>query len=80
MAETYAALMNTNFPTLYAATHPADDFAESFANFVHVVLLRQPFEVRIAHDGKRVLQYNGCWNERRCAGKRAFLERLLAKP
>jgi len=43
----YQWLRGTNFPTLYAATSPADDFAESFVNYVHVVLDQRPFEIRL---------------------------------
>lgn len=78
MPATYAALERTSFPTLYAATHPADDFAEAFASYVHVVLMKKPFEVLLAHDGKVVKTYAACWNEPRCRRKKAFLERFLA--
>ena len=40
MAPAYEALARTNFPTLYAATSPGDDFAESFVSYVHTVLMR----------------------------------------
>ena len=74
---TYAMLEQTNFPTLYASTHPADDFAESFANYVHVVMMRRPFEIRLLQNGRVVKRYRPCWAEARCAAKRGFLERFL---
>jgi hypothetical protein len=77
LPEIYAALERTPFPTLYAATHPGDDFAEAFANYVHVVLLGKPFEIRITHDGALVKTYAACWSQARCAAKRAILERYL---
>jgi hypothetical protein len=77
MADTYVALGNTNFPTLYAATHFGDDFAESFANYVHVVLMHKPFLIRITENGKLVKSYSACWSESRCAAKKAFLEKFL---
>ena len=77
MRDTYSDLERTNFPTLYAATHPADDFAEAFANYVHVVMMGRPFEVRIRHDGRVVKTYGACWSQARCAPKRKILERLL---
>ena len=80
MALTYGHLERTNFPTLYAATHPADDFAESFANFVHTVRMGRPFEIRLLHDGRTVKTYRACWSEERCAAKRALLEKVLASP
>ncbi len=77
MAATYDHLGRTSFPTLYAATHPADDFAESFANYVHVVMMGKPFEIAILEDGKVVKRYGPCWNEPRCAAKRRILEDFL---
>jgi hypothetical protein len=73
----YEVLGKTNFPTLYAATSPGDDFAESFASYVHTVLMRRPWEIAIRHDGKVAMTYRSCWEERRCAAKRAILETLL---
>jgi hypothetical protein len=80
MERVYAKLQATSFPTLYAATHPADDFAEAFANYVHVVLMRKPFAIELVRDGRMVKSYGSCWNEARCAEKRRMLEALLAAP
>jgi hypothetical protein len=80
MEPIYAQLERTNFPTLYAATHPGDDFAEAFANYVHVVLMRKPFAIEITRNGRVVKTYGPCWNEARCAEKRRILESLLAAP
>lgn len=77
MRDAYSKLGDTNFPTLYSATHPFDDFAESFANYVHVVLMKKPFKVRIFQSGKLVTEYGPCWEERRCAEKRKLLEAML---
>jgi len=77
MAATYRHLEKTAFPTLYAATHFADDFAESFANYVHVAMLHKPFEIAILEDGKVVKRYGPCWEEPRCAAKRRILEDFL---
>lgn len=74
----YDALEKTTFPTLYAATNPGDDFAESFANYVHVVMMKRPFEIRIAQGGQLKKRYGPCWAEPRCERKRAYLEQLLA--
>ncbi|MBK6981896.1 MAG: hypothetical protein IPH30_10630 [Betaproteobacteria bacterium] len=77
MPRVYARLEKTNFPTLYAATSPGDDFAESFASYVHVVLLERPWEITIRRDGRVVHTTRTCWKEARCAAKRRLLERLL---
>ena len=77
MVATYEGLEQTNLATLYSASHPGDDFAEAFANYVHVVLMKRPFEIRLyAHD-KLVKTYGSCWDQPRCAPKRAILEALL---
>ncbi len=77
MAPAYGALRKTNFPTLYAATSPGDDFAESFVSYVHTVLMKRPWEITIRKDGKVAMTYRTCWEEPRCAAKRRILEVLL---
>ncbi len=77
MVATYAALERTNFPTLYAATHPGDDFAEAFANYVHVVMMKRPFEIRLYEGDKVAKRYASCWTQERCKEKRRLLEALL---
>ncbi|MBC5768457.1 hypothetical protein [Ramlibacter albus] len=80
MKATYDALENTNFPTLYAATRPADDFAEAFAKYVHVRLMKRPWEITLSLDGVPVKTVKPCWGTPRCAAKEAYLERLLRPP
>lgn len=77
MTAAYGSLEKTNFPTLYAATIPGDDFAESFASYVHTVLMKRPWEITIRKDGKVAKTYRSCWEEARCAAKRKILEELL---
>jgi len=77
MVSVYENLERTNFPTLYAVTNPSDDFAEAFASYVHTVLMKKPFEIRIYRDGKIAKVYKSCWTEQRCAEKKAILESLL---
>lgn len=77
MARVYSRLEGTNFPTLYAATQPGDDFAEAFANYVHVVMLKKTFEITIWEQGRTIKTYGPCWQEARCAEKRRVLESLL---
>lgn len=76
---TYASLEKTSFPSLYAATHPGDDFAEAFASYVHVVLQKRPWEIVISHSGQVVKTFKSCWDEPRCAEKRRMLERMLRR-
>src|ERR1035441_1719388 len=77
MVDTYDKLGSTNFATLYSVTSPGDDFAEAFASYVHTVLMKKPFEIRIYKDGKIAKAYESCWTQKRCAQKRRVLERFL---
>lgn len=80
MRGVYEALERTSFPTLYAATHPADDFAESFASYVHVAMMGRDHEVRLYRKGKLEKAIRACWGQARCASKRTALERVLGLP
>lgn len=77
MVSVYENLANTNLPTLYAAGHFSDDFAEAFATYVHTVVMKKPYSIEIYRDGTLVRTQRACWDEARCAEKRAILERLL---
>ena len=77
VALTYEHLEKTDFPTLYAATNPYDDFAESYASYVHVVLMHRPYEVDVLRDGRLVHSFGSCWDAPRCLKKREALERIL---
>jgi hypothetical protein len=78
IVSTYQSLLATNFATLYGATSPGDDFAESFANYVHVVMMGRPFSISMTRNSKEVATYRSCWGEERCAGKRKIIEKLFA--
>jgi hypothetical protein len=75
----YEWLGQTNFPTLYAATSPADDFAESFANYVHVVLDKRPYDIRLRQGEHSEDLLGSCWDAPRCASKRVAVEYLIAR-
>ena len=77
MRDAYAQLQGANFATLYAATSMHEDFAESFASYVHAVMLGQPQRIRIFQGSTLLLQYDGYWNAPRSAAKRQLLEKLL---
>ncbi len=73
----YDALQHTSFATLYAATNVYDDFAESFATYVHTVLLKRRYETRVWRDGVVVLNPEPFWSSRRCSAKYQFMQRYL---
>ena len=77
MGPTYASLEQTSFATLYSATRPADDFAEAFANYVHVVKLHRPWQIVLEKDGKAIKTIQSCWDETRCGEKRKLIEELI---
>lgn len=79
MLPTYVNLEDTNFASLYAATRPGDDFAESFATYVHVVLMNRPWQIEITRNGEVVHTLKPCWSEVRCAKKKEILDRLLMR-
>lgn len=79
MGVTYSNLMKTNFPSLYAATRPGDDFAEAFASYVHVVLMERLWEITVTRGGEVVQVFKACWEEPRCADKRKLLEDLAGR-
>lgn len=70
----------TNFPTIHAATDLWEDFAESFVSYIHVVVEKKPYEVRISEAGQPDMMYASCWTEPRCKDKRAFMDRWFADP
>ena len=79
MPDAYAQLRSANFATLYAATSMHEDFAESFASYVHTIMLGKPQCIRIHRDGKLLLQFDNYWDDQRSARKRQCLEQLLGK-
>ena len=70
----YTNLKKTDFCTLYAATSPFDDWAESFANYVHSVLMKKPFFIKIIKNSKTVESFQSCWGTARCARKEEILK------
>lgn len=76
----YQDLEHTSFPTLYAATSVHEDFAECFAAYVHQVLLKQRYELKIYQDGKLVCQSGDFWQAERSHRKAAFFQSLLQRP
>lgn len=75
----YQWLNGTNFPTLYAASSSAEDFAESFVNYVHVVLDERPFDIQLRKDGQSQFLAGSCWASPRCANKRATMKLLVQR-
>jgi hypothetical protein len=79
MQDTFKQLASTDFPSLYAATSVYDDWAESFATYVHSRILKRPYEVRIFHSGKTVTRLGPCWGTPRCSKKEKFLQNYFSE-
>jgi len=78
LPDTFKQLSASNFPSLYATTLPEEDFAESFAQYVHAVILGHPWELTLRVNGTIKGTLGACYLERRCPGKKAYFDRLLA--
>lgn len=73
----YAGLEGSDFPSLYGATNPYDDFAECFASYVHSELLGRPYVLRVDYDGVPQATLDSFWASPRSEAKRAFMQALL---
>ena len=51
IADTLKQLRNTNFISIYAATRPEEDFAETFAIYAHTELMGKPYKIEALTDG-----------------------------
>jgi hypothetical protein len=72
----YEQLGGTDFPALYAVSSPFEDFAESFANFVHVAVLKRPFSLAYRSKHGKAKHYMPCWGNVRCQEKEAYLKEV----
>jgi len=75
--ETYAQLLKTDFASLYAATNMYDDFAETYAMYVHVVLQDRPWKLKILKEGQTVREIRNPILDKRCEAKKKYLDSLF---
>ena len=75
--EVYQNLSQTDFPSLYGATHPLEDFAESVAIYLHTQVLKKPYSVQVLKDGQVVAVYKSCITENRCPAKVKAIQDVL---
>lgn len=73
----YRALSQTNLPSLYAVTNVYDDFAETFAVYVHTQLLGKPYRVDVSDSQLTRYTYASCIVAQTCPDKVRVLEALL---
>ncbi len=74
----YTGLQGSNFATLYAATSVYDDFAETFATYVHSVLMNRRYEISICRAGTEVMRIDDFWVRPCSAEKRRYMQDFLA--
>ena len=72
-----AGLEASDFPSLYGATNPYDDFAECFASYVHSEMLGRPYVLRVDLDGEPQAYLDSFWAGARSDAKRGFMEAML---
>jgi len=70
---TYDNLQKTDFVSLYAATGVYDDFAETYAMYVHVVMQHHPWQLTLSHDGNIIENFNAPIQHERCKRKKAYI-------
>ena len=72
----YRRLQKQSFVSLYASTNPYDDFAESFAIYVHKTLQNKPWKVEIDNAGTS-FSYDPLWSGPRLSAKKALIAAFL---
>jgi hypothetical protein len=75
--ETYRDLSRTDFVSLYAATNMYDDFAETYAMYVHVKLQNKPWIARVMKEGKIVIEIKEPILEARLIKKKEYMDKLF---
>ncbi len=70
----------TDFPSLQASVNIWEDFADSFALYVHVVREGRPYEIRLKRAGQQDTVYHPCWHDGRCENKKQFFMRWFEDP
>ncbi len=76
----YNKLQFTNFVSMQAAANLWDDFAESFVTYVHVLREKKVWQVRMENEKDGPVVIKSCWQEKRCAKKKEFLDRWFNDP
>jgi hypothetical protein len=75
----YESLAKTDFSSLYAVTDPREDFAESFASYVHSVIMHRKVTIRVLRGNRVIKLFHPCWSSDQCKAKESILEQLFRK-
>ncbi|MDX8376646.1 MAG: putative zinc-binding metallopeptidase [Mariprofundales bacterium] len=69
----------TDFVSLYAAMNIYEDFAETFAMYVHVVMQGHPWQLTLVQSGKIVSTFDKPILHERCKTKKAYMASIFSK-
>ncbi len=76
--KTYSQLIKTDFVSLYSSTNMYDDFAETYALYVHTVLQDRPYIINILkNDGTTRLLLSDPIQESRCEVKKKYMDKFF---
>ncbi len=79
VAETVRQWLTTDFVSLYAATNPYDDFAETYAMYVHVLLQNRPWKLMILNQGIIKTEVASPILDKRCESKKQHMDILFKR-
>jgi hypothetical protein len=67
----------TDFVSLYAATNMYDDFAETYAMYVHVILQKRIWKIEIKKEAETIMETVNFIPEKRCEKKKLYFAELF---
>jgi hypothetical protein len=73
----YSQLLKTDFVTLYASTSVYEDFAETYAMYVHVVMQGRPWALELQCDGTTRVVFGERIMQAGCKEKRQYIADLM---
>lgn len=69
--------ISTSFPSLYSVLNPSEDFAESFAIYVHSVILGRPYRVEFKDNGQIKVLLDSPFEHDRLEMKKRLLDKYF---
>jgi len=75
--EIYDRFLRTDFVSLFASTNMYDDFAETYAMYVHVILQNKPWKISVMKDHKKELEIITPILDKRCETKKSYLDGMF---
>ncbi len=76
----YKKVAKTNFPSLYSSLSIHEDFAESFAIYMHTIRARRPWRVEVEAPEQDKIVLESCFQDDRCRDKKAFFDGFFQNP